>query len=173
MKRSPGTDVASLQRLRRILDAVIVDSPTWIGAMNQARDNGHRSGWPTGQPGGRGGHADLSDRLRYDPAGNLVDGEDPADRALAEFGQFLEQTKRGLMGMRTLQAKALRPEDLTPTGLCRGGMCPGGKMAEKDKGGRCSACSQFWYAISNPDERFEREWVGQPKPMPGQSKVAC
>jgi hypothetical protein len=167
VRRSPATDTACLERLERILASVRADAPATIAALNEARDSGHPQ-QGDGQPGGKGGHTDLSDRLRYDAQGNLADSQDPADLALVEFGRCLDQAKSGIVGMRRIMERNRRGEDLTPTGLCRDGACPAGAQATTVLAGvpRCSACKAFWYSVSNPDEREERGWVGQPKPLP-------
>jgi hypothetical protein len=62
--------------------------------------------------------------------------------------------------------------DPTPTGLCRDGACPTGSLATTIIKGvpRCSTCKAFWYAISNPEERYEREYPGQ---TPGVTRNRC
>lgn len=167
MRRSAAADTATWQRICRLADAARENTPTLVPALNQARDGGYPP-CSDGQPGGKGGHYDLSDRLRYDPAGNLVAHQDPADRDLVERGRLMGLIQAHLLAVAAIDARHLR--EPASANLCRGGMCPAGNMAAPGKAGRCPACSAFWYkSSSSPNDpewpRHEREWVGQ-VPLP-------
>ncbi len=166
MKRSTTADLAVLNRVRRIVEAGIVDLPAMLPALHDARDGGYPGRRLDGSPSGKGGHRDLSDRLRFDPAGNVV-SQDPAERDLAEIGAALKLLMDGAVRLRAVQTRTFG-DRAEPTNLCRGGACPSGGMAARGCAGRCHACHQAWYrSASNPGERAERDTVGR------QTKMAC
>lgn len=172
MKRSPTADVAALNRVRLNVAALIEDWPRLLRLLDEAA-----AGYPTGGPGGKrgkGGHTDLSDRLRYTPevraedgtlisGGDLIPHQDPTDRDKADLSRALQLMLDGAMLARQVATRNLR--EPASANLCRGGCCPAGNMAERGKDGRCSACSRFWYKSSSaPGGRSEREYVGQSLP---------
>jgi hypothetical protein len=107
--------------------------------------------------GGRG--TDISD-----PTGNTAIRHDRSVERWARFDLDVAQITAGFNGLTALRHAELA--DPAPTGLCRHGDCPEKKVATSIIRGmpRCSACKAFWYAISNPDERYERE---HPRQTPG------
>lgn len=179
MRRSVAVDVAALNRVRLAVQAGIEDHPILVPLLHEAKDSG-LPGRATDGPTGKGGHWDLSDRLRYTPDGDLMPFRDPAEEALAELGEAIQLLLRGSAILRRVATTNL--EHPASANYCRGGVCPDGKMAERGKSGRCSACSAFWYAVHNPEARREREYVGQPRPRPdglpgpevdSVSRIAC
>lgn len=165
MRRSPAADLATLRIIGRHVDAFLTDWPALLANLDQWRGG---NAWPAGahgQPGGKGGHTDLSDRLHYDANGNLVG--DPCDRIASELGHGLELMRQGMSIIRAQMTRHLA--DPTPTSLCRHGDCPAGNVATSVIRGvpRCSACKAFWYAsASSPEDGGGRRERSRPDEDP-------
>lgn len=107
--------------------------------------------------GSRGGdHADPTARTALHP--------DRTVALWAEWDLAVAELAHAATALTRIRQAVLH--DPTPTGLCRDGACPEGRMADRGKTmrgvARCHACYRFWCQdASNPDERGERERVGQ------------
>jgi hypothetical protein len=107
--------------------------------------------------GNRGG--DIAD-----PTANTALRRDRTVELWAEWDLAQAELNHASLTLTRIQQAVLH--EPTPTGLCRDGQCPEGKMADRGKTmrgvARCHACYRFWLQdASNPDERAERERVGQ------------
>lgn len=150
MRRSVQADVAALNRVRLNVEALIEDWPRLVRALDEAR-----AGYPTGRgdggPTGKGGHTDLSDRLRYDSAGRLL--PDPADSALAALGTALDGMLRSATAARNIQCGHLR-DPASANWCCNANGCPDSRKAEPGRGGRCEACYRAWCRSGRLEDRM-------------------
>lgn len=149
MRRSITTDVAALNRAKLDIEAAIEDWPRLIRALHEAADHGYPTGGDGG-PTGRGGHRDLSDRLRYTPDGGIA--ADPAEADLAELGRCVTALLRAATTMRGVQVKNLR-DPASANWCCNAHGCPDGRKAEPGRGGRCEACYRAWHRSGKLEDR--------------------
>lgn len=159
MKRSPTADIAALNRVDLITEALITDWARLLHVLHVAqRDNLRASSWSG--PYGKGGHSDPTGNLPFTPTGDLA--PDKAAGDLAKLDKAITLMLTGATMARGVQLAWLQ-NPASANWCCNAHGCPTRSKAEPGRRGRCETCYRAWHRSCPHDEeqRTDRQTVGR------------